>query len=269
MFLIDFHAKIAYALPMKTLPSPHSLPPRILIVEDDAGMRTLVQRALQGEGYRVRGAESGDEMWDALANAAIDLIILDVMLPAVSGIELCRALRAGYGKSHEGEAPLRQTPIIMLSARGGEGDRVLGLEIGADDYVAKPFSQKELLARVRAVLRRGQTQMAREGSRRERLRFSGWTLDLRRRELLDPSGAAIEISGAEHDLLISFLDNPQRVIARDRLLELSRTRLGDASDRSIDVLVSRLRRKLGDDADKLIRTVRGTGYFFVSEVERL
>lgn len=269
MFLIDFREKIAYALSMTTLPSPHPLPPRILIVEDDAGMRTLVQRALQGEGYRVRGVGNGDEMWDALANAAADLIILDVMLPAVSGIELCRALRAGYGRSHEDEVPLSQTPIIMLSARGGEGDRVLGLEIGADDYVAKPFSQKELLARVRAVLRRGQAQMAREGARRERLRFSGWTLDLRRRELLDPSGAAIEISGAEHDLLISFLDNPQRVIARDRLLELSRTRLGDASDRSIDVLVSRLRRKLGEDADKLIRTVRGTGYFFVSEVERI
>jgi DNA-binding response OmpR family regulator len=159
----------------------------------------------------------------------------------------------------------------MVSARGEELDRVLGLELGADDYVAKPFGQKELLARVRAVLRRGQNAVlpAAGRTRREVINFGGWSLDLRRRELYDPSGAAVEISGAEHDLLVSFLDNPQRVIGRDRLLELSRTRLGDVSDRSIDVLVSRLRRKLGSDADSLIRTVRGQGYIFTAPVERV
>ncbi|GBR35856.1 two component response regulator [Neoasaia chiangmaiensis NBRC 101099] len=234
-------------------------------------MRTLLQRALQGDGFRVRSVASGDEMWEALSTAPVDLIVLDVMLPGTNGVDLCRALRGGQGISHPGETPLTQTPVIMVSARGEERDRVQGLEIGADDYVAKPFSQRELLARVRAVLRRGAVQQVAptERARRETLRFAGWALDLRRRELTDPTGASVDISGAEHDLLISFLDNPQRVIARDRLLELSRTRLGDVSDRSIDVLVSRLRRKLGNDADSLIRTVRGLGYIFVAEVERV
>lgn len=246
------------------------LPARVLVVEDDAGMRTLLIRALQGDGFRVRGVASGEEMWDALVQAPFDLIVLDIMLPGVNGVDLCQAVRAGEGVTHEGEEPLMQIGIIMVSARGEERDRVNGLDIGADDYVAKPFSQREFLARVRAVLRRGVARVpAAELQRRETVRFAGWTLDLRRRELADPNGAVVDISGAEHDLLVSFLDNPHRVIARDRLLELSRTRLGDASDRSIDVLVSRLRRKLGSEADNLIRTVRGLGYIFVAEVERL
>ncbi|GFE96099.1 response regulator transcription factor [Gluconobacter cerinus] len=249
--------------------SDPDLPARILVVEDDAGMRTLILRALQGGGFRARGVASGDEMWAALEVAPVDLIILDIMLPGTNGIELCRALRNGQGASHVDETPPSQVPIIMVSARGEERDRVTGLESGADDYVPKPFGQRELLARVRAVLRRGSPSAAPEKVRRERLQFAGWMLDLRRRELTDPSGATVDISGAEHDLLTSFLDNPQRVIARDRLLELSRTRLGDVSDRSIDVLVSRLRRKLGSDADQLIRTVRGLGYIFVAEVERV
>ncbi|MCQ9155688.1 response regulator [Acidomonas methanolica] len=246
------------------------IPSRILIVEDDPGMRTLLQRALQGDGFRVRGVASGEEMWEALSLAPVDLIIMDVMLPGANGVELCRGLREGRGMSHPGEIPLSQVPIIMVSARGEERDRVQGLDIGADDYVAKPFSQRELLARVRAVLRRGSGHApVAERQRQELLRFAGWTLDLRRRELVDPTGAIVEISGAEHELLASFLDNPQRVIARDRLLELSRTRLGDVSDRSIDVLVSRLRRKMGDEAGGLIRTVRGMGYIFVAPVDRL
>ncbi|QDH17071.1 response regulator transcription factor [Swingsia samuiensis] len=252
---------------MPNLSDP-DLPARILVVEDDAGMRTLILRALQGGGFRARGVASGEEMWTALEAAPVDLIILDIMLPGVSGVELCRAIRSGRGAVHSGEPSPAELPIIMVSARGEERDRVTGLETGADDYVPKPFGQRELLARVRAVLRRGGAASA-EKIRREKIRFAGWTLDLRRRELTDPSGASVEISGAEHDLLNSFLDNPQRVIARDRLLELSRTRLGDVSDRSIDVLVSRLRRKLGSDADQLIRTVRGSGYIFVAEVERL
>ena len=222
-------------------------------------MRMLILRVLQSNGFTVRGAQDGHEMWQALEASPYDLIILDVMLPGTNGLDLCRTLRSRS-----------QVPVIMVSARGEELDRVLGLELGADDYVAKPFGQKELLARVRAVLRRGAPSGLQPdtGARREILRFEGWSLDLRRRELNDPDGAAVELSGAEHDLLASFLENPQRVIGRDRLLELSRTRLGDVSDRSVDVLVSRLRRKLGSESDALIRTVRGLGYIFTAAVER-
>lgn len=223
-------------------------------------MRMLILRVLQSNGYAVRGAQDGREMWEAFGASPFDLVILDVMLPGTNGLDLCRDLRA-----------TSQVPVIMVSARGEELDRVLGLELGADDYVAKPFGQKELLARVRAVLRRGVPAGVRAGvePRREMFRFAGWSLDLRRRELSDPEGAAVELSGAEHDLLASFLENPQRVIGRDRLLELSRTRLGDVSDRSVDVLVSRLRRKLGVESDALIRTVRGLGYIFTAAVERV
>ncbi len=221
-------------------------------------MRMLILRVLQANGFTARGAQDGQEMWQALEQSPFDLVILDVMLPGTSGLELCRALRARS-----------QMPVIMVSARGEELDRVAGLELGADDYVAKPFGQKELLARVRAVLRRSAAGASAEaGPRREMLRFDGWSLDLRRRELSDRQGAAVELSGAEHDLLASFLENPQRVIGRDRLLELSRTRLGDVSDRSVDVLVSRLRRKLGAESDALIRTVRGLGYIFTADVEQ-
>ncbi|WP_419728105.1 response regulator transcription factor [Lichenicola sp.] len=240
--------------------SEHNPLPRILVVEDDPGMRMLILRVLQSNGFAVRGAQDGREMWEAFASTPFDLVILDVMLPGTNGLDLCRQLRADS-----------QVPVIMVSARGEELDRVLGLELGADDYVAKPFGQKELLARVRAVLRRGgpNSQRADAEPRREIFRFAGWSLDLRRRELSDPDGAAVELSGAEHDLLASFLENPQRVIGRDRLLELSRTRLGDVSDRSVDVLVSRLRRKLGVESDALIRTVRGLGYIFTAAVERV
>jgi two-component system, OmpR family, response regulator len=159
----------------------------------------------------------------------------------------------------------------MLSARTDETDRVLGLELGADDYVPKPFSTKELIARIRAVLRRRQPDWLQPQERQGLVRFEGWTLDLRRHELMSPQGVRVELSGAEYGLLVVLVDNAQRVIGRERLLELSRTRLGDASDRSIDVLVSRLRRKLAqDDGGKtLIRTMRGTGYMFAAAVERL
>ncbi len=225
-------------------------------------MRTLILRTLQGDGFRARGAEDGREMWSSLETSLAELIVLDVMLPGASGFELCRSLRQHQRRE------LGQIPIIMVSARGEELDRVQGLDLGADDYLPKPFGQKELLARVRAVLRRsaGSADPA-ERVRQETRGFSGWKLDLRRRELTDPSGTVVELSGAEHDLLVSFLDNPQRVIGRDRLLELSRSRLGDVSDRSVDVLVSRLRRKLGEQSETLIRTVRGVGYIFIPPVE--
>jgi len=240
-----------------------TLPPllveTILVVEDDSAMRTLLMRVLRDNGYHTVAARDGREMWAALEANSVDLVLLDVMLPGVNGLDLCRTV-------HES----RQIPIIIISARGDEMDRVLGLEIGADDYLPKPFGWKELLARVRAVLRRGQQGLEATPTRGESLLFAGWTLDLRRRELADDRGAQVELSGAEYDLLLSFLENAQRVMSRDRLLELSRARLGDVSDRSIDVLVSRLRRKLAaDNADRqLIRTVRGRGYMFIANVVR-
>jgi len=236
-------------------------PSRILVVEDDPGMRTLLVRVLRESGLEAASVRDGREMWDALDAAPADLVLLDVMLPGTSGLDLCRMLRQRSA-----------VPVIMVSARQSETDRVLGLELGADDYIAKPFGSHELLARVRAVLRRSRGEAGAPSdaasARRETLNFAGWCLSLRRRELSDPSGATVDLSGAEHDLLLSFLENPQRVIGRERLLELSRNRLGEASDRSIDVLVSRLRRKVGGNEQPLIRTVRGAGYMFAAHVER-
>nr|WP_047169594.1 response regulator transcription factor [Sphingomonas sp. Y57] len=230
----------------------------ILLVEDDPSLRVLTARALQENGYVVRPAATGPEMWIAFNAEPIDLIILDIMLPGTNGIELCRQLRQ---KS--------DVPIIFISAKGSETDRVIGLEIGADDYLAKPFGTRELMARVRAVLRRGGMDRQNEQSRRNEARFDGWQVNFPRRELTSPSGAVVDLTGAEFDLLSSFLHNAQRVIARERLIELSRTRLGDASDRSIDVLVSRLRRKLqGEGREAPITTVRGVGYMFNAEVTR-
>ncbi len=197
-------------------------------------------------------------MWQAFDAGAVDLVLLDIMLPGRSGIDLCREIRQ---KS--------EVPIIFISAKGSETDRVIGLELGADDYLAKPFSTRELVARVRAVLRRGRMERRHGEQGKGIARFDGWTVDFRRRELTSPTGAQVVLTGAEFDLLAAFVEHPQRVIARERLIELSRTRLGDASDRSIDVLVSRLRRKLtaaGHSAP--IITVRAVGYMLNVEVER-
>ena len=232
--------------------------PTIVLVEDDPPLRTLTSRALQENGFVVRPAATGAEMWVALENGPVDLIILDIMLPGTSGIDLCRMIRE---KS--------QVPIIFISARGSETDRVVGLELGADDYLTKPFSTRELIARIRAVLRREGSKQ--EGGQRSQglLRFDGWTVNLPRRELLSPSGAVVDLTGAEFDLLVSLCDHSGRVIARERLIELSRTRLGDSSDRSVDVLVSRLRRKLSSVGSKPpIVTVRGVGYMFNAPVTR-
>jgi len=233
--------------------------PVIILVEDDPPLRTLTARALRENGYAVHTAGSAPELWIAFDNVPADLIVLDIMLPGTNGIDLCRQIRR---KS--------DVPIIFVSARGSEEDRVMGLELGADDYLAKPFGTRELIARVRAVLRR------RSGSdnlggveRQDEAHFDGWTVNFPRRELRAASGATVELTGAEFDLLATFIAQPQRVIARERLIELSRTRLGESSDRSIDVLVSRLRRKLsatGQDAP--IVTVRGIGYMLRSAVTR-
>lgn len=232
----------------------------ILIVDDDPGMRVLLSNLLRGSGYHVAIAANYGEMIEKLENRTINLILLDVMLPGVSGFEICREVRDGMWGD---------IPIIMISARGEEADQVAGLELGADDYIAKPFGQSEVLARVRAVLRRPPLADDGRKTRTHIVRFSGWKMDLRRRELFAPSGAAVTLSSAEYELLANLVEHPQQVIARDRLLELSRFRLPGSSDRSIDVLISRLRGKLGEDRDpRIIRTVRGFGYMFAAEVER-
>ena len=231
--------------------------PVILLVEDDPPLRTLTARALQENGYVVRPAATAPEMWTTFEAGPVDLILLDIMLPGTSGIDLCQMIRQRSS-----------VPIIFISARGGETDRVVGLELGADDYLAKPFSTRELVARVRAVLRRGGGE-ERRAVPSNRAEFDGLTVDFARRELYARDGAIIPLTGAEFDLLASFLGHPQRVIARERLIELSRTRIGDSSDRSIDVLVSRLRRKLADDARAApIITVRGVGYMLNAGVAR-
>lgn len=233
--------------------------PSIVLVEDDPPLRNLTARALREHGYNVRSAGTGAEMWVLLENEPADLLVLDIMLPGTSGIDLLRRLRQNS-----------DTPVIFVSARGAEEDRVVGLELGADDYLPKPFGTRELIARIGAVLRRRNGEApADKASGRNELRFDGWTLSTARRELRSPGGALIDLTGAEFDLLTVFLGQPQRVIGRERLIELSRTRLADSSDRSVDVLVSRLRRKLSTgEHNAPIKTVRGVGYIFAAEVSK-
>lgn len=237
-----------------------SVAPSILIVDDDPGIRLLLANLLRRSGYHVATAADYGEMVQELEVRNISLILLDVMLPGVDGFDICREIRSGeWG----------DIPIIMISARDGEADLVAGLELGADDYIAKPFGHSEVLARVRAVLRRPPLAADRRKTRTNIARFAGWKMDLRRRELFAPSGAVVSLSAAEFDLLANLIEHPQQVIARERLLELSRFRLPGSSDRSIDVLVSRLRSKLGGSRNsQMIKTVRGFGYMFAAEVER-
>lgn len=243
---------------------PHrELPPsaHVLVVEDDSDTRVLLTRFLRENGLHATGARDGRQMWEMLDRVPVDLVLLDIMLPGTTGLDLCRALRS---RSDVG--------IIMVTARGSETDRVLGLEFGADDYVAKPFSRPELLARIRAVLRRGgAAPVGSTAPKRRALGFEGWTLDTARRELTAPGGASVDLSGAEYDLLLAFLEHPQRVLSRDQLLELSRNRIGEPFDRTVDVLVSRLRRKIEDEQSghALIKTVRGAGYMFAPDVVSL
>ena len=232
--------------------------PVIVLVEDDPALRSLTARALQENGYLVRPCATAPEMWRAMEGGQIDLVLLDIMLPGTSGIDLCRALRRES-----------DVPIIFISAKSSETDRVVGLELGADDYLPKPFGTRELIARVRAVLRRGAVDDRRTQRDKGLAEFDGFTVSLPRRELLSPSGGTIDLTGAEFDLLAALIDNAQRIIARERLIELSRTRMGDSSDRSVDVLVSRLRRKLSSAGkDAPIITVRGVGYMLNAAVTR-
>lgn len=241
-------------------------PQTVLLVEDDGALRTLTARALRQSGFNVLTAATGAEMWVTLRDNPVHLVVLDIMLPGTSGFELFRRLRR--------ESDI---PIIFVSARGSEEDRVLGLELGADDYLAKPFSTRELAARVSAVLRRGNGSVevdgeggGYDGRTPDMVAFDGWQVSLARRELRSPNGAIVDLTGAEFDLLMTFVNYPHRVLGRERLMELSRTRLGDSSDRSIDVLVSRLRRKLqAEGSEPPIVTVRGVGYMFKAQVARV
>jgi two-component system OmpR family response regulator len=230
-------------------------PPHILVVDDHREIRDLVSRALTKEGFRVTTAADGRSMHKVLADAHVDLIVLDLMLPGEDGLSLCRGLRAESN-----------IPIIMLTAKGDEIDRVVGLEMGADDYLPKPFGSRELIARIKAVLRRSRESAiaARSGERPKRYCFEGWVLDTGQRELVRKDGVAVSLSTGEYDLLLALVERPQRVLSRDQLLDLARGRTASALDRSIDTQVSRLRKKLEHDpaAPKIIKTVWGGGYMF-------
>ncbi|MER9414502.1 response regulator transcription factor [Mesorhizobium sp. M0306] len=230
--------------------------PHILIVDDDKGIRDLLQEFFQKRGLHTSVAADGTEMETVLRRAQVDLIVLDVMLPGKSGLELCRELRANYS-----------TPIIMLTAVTETTDRVVGLEMGADDYVPKPFDPRELLARIRAVLRRNGAAEPRRTASRQIYHFAGWTMDCSRRRLMAPGDVRIELTMAEFNLLQTFVKSAQRVLSREQLIELSGGDSGYSFDRSVDILVSRLRRKMEDDpkTPKLILTVRSGGYQFLPE----
>jgi two-component system OmpR family response regulator len=229
----------------------------VLIVDDDKDIRDLLQEFFQKRGLRASVAADGDDMEAALRRTPVDLVILDVMLPGRSGLELCREIRAR-----------QETPIIMLTAVNETTDRVVGLELGADDYVPKPFDPRELLARVRAVLRRNGGKEDRHAPTRQIWRFAGWTMDCSRRRLAAPGDVRVELTAAEFNLLHTFVRSAQRVLTRDQLIELSGGDGGISYDRSIDILVSRLRRKMEDDPKRptLIQTVRSGGYQFIPEV---
>ncbi len=236
----------------------------VLIVDDDREIRELVGNYLQKNGLRTTVVADGRQMRAFLDANQVDLIVLDIMLPGEDGLQLCRELRVGKHKA---------TPVLMLTARTDETDRIIGLEMGADDYLTKPFAARELLARINAVLRRTRmlppNLVVTESGRL--LRFGRWRLDTTARHLLDGDDTLVALSGAEYRLLRVFLDHPQRVLSRDQLLNLTQGREADLFDRSIDLLVSRLRQRLLDDAREAayIKTVRNEGYVFTYPVELL
>ncbi|AZG15984.1 MULTISPECIES: response regulator [Cupriavidus] len=234
----------------------------VLIVDDDREIRELVSTYLTKNGLRVTMAPDGRHMRQFLEANTVDLIVLDVMMPGDDGLVLCRELRAGKHKA---------TPILMLTARDDETDRIIGLEMGADDYLTKPFAARELLARIKAVLRRTRMlppnlQITEAG---QLLAFGDWQLDTTARHLIDKEGTIVALSGAEYRLLRVFVDHPQRVLNRDQLLNLTQGREADMFERSVDLLVSRLRQRLNDDAREpaYIKTVRSEGYVFSMPVE--
>ena len=234
--------------------------PHILVVDDHREIRDLVSRSLIKDGFRVSVAADGRAMRKVLADGRIDLVLLDLMLPGEDGLSLCRSLRAGS-----------DIPIIMITAKGEEVDRVIGLEMGADDYLPKPFGSRELVARIRAVLRRGRIGgLVTEAETPTRYRFDRWILDAEARELLRSDGVMVPLSTGEFDLLTALVQRPNHVLSRDQLLDLARGRAANAFDRSIDTQVSRLRRKIEEDPanPRIIKTVWGGGYIFAAPVQK-
>jgi len=237
-----------------------SIPRHILVVDDDADLRQMVADYLTDYDLRVTGAADGPAMRDAMAREVVDLVLLDLKLPSEDGMNLARELRE-----------TSSVPIIILTGRKDDVDRIMGLELGADDYLTKPVNLRELLARIRAILRRTQAHPVAhmEDRAAKSLRFGGWELDLRSRRLTSTDGQRIELTHAEFALLRVFLGAPERILSREQLLDLSRGNDENAFDRSIDVQILRLRRKIESDPSrpKLIRTERGAGYFFNAQVE--
>jgi two-component system OmpR family response regulator len=230
---------------------------RILVVDDDPGIRDVLSEFLERHGYAVRTAADGREMEAALAQSRPDLIVLDLMLPGEDGLSICKRVSGAGGP-----------PVIMLSAMGEDTDRIIGLELGADDYLPKPCNPRELLARVKAVLRRRHEGPAAPAAGPS-VEFDGWRLDLVRRDLTSPAGVTVNLSTGEFNLLRTFVERPERVLTRDQLLDLARGPASEAFDRAIDVQISRLRRKLDDGSGRdFIRTVRGEGYMFAASVIR-
>lgn len=240
----------------------------LLVVDDDREIRELLADLLSNKyGYEVICACNGQEMFQQLDQSEVDLIVLDVMMPGDDGFELCRKLRTSS-----------KIPIIMLTANGDETDRIVGLEVGADDYLPKPFSPRELVARIRAVLRRSEIVVEEVmatiqpgDTDDDVICFNDWILDLATRHLTSPDSIEISLSAGEYSLLIAFVKHPRRVLSRDQLLELTRNRSAGPFDRSIDIQVSRLRQKIEEDPKKpeIIKTVRGGGYMFTAVIERV
>ncbi|MEB4674950.1 response regulator [Enterobacteriaceae bacterium G50] len=234
----------------------------VLVVDDDSDIRELVVDYLNSAGYRATGAANGKAMRAYLANHQVDLVVLDVMMPGDDGLTLCRELRSDRHQN---------LPVLMLTARSDDADRILGLEMGADDYLVKPFVARELLARIKAILRRYRAlppnlQITDAG---RLIAFGRWQLDTAARHLIDDDGLVVALSGAEYRLLRVFLDHPHRVLNRDQLLSLTQGRDAELFERSIDLLVSRLRQRLSDDAREpaYIKTVRSEGYVLAMSVE--
>lgn len=232
--------------------------PHILLVEDDRDVSTLVARALRSNDMRVSLAANGRMMDKALKENRIDLIVLDVMLPGEDGLNICRRLRASSN-----------LPIIMLTAKAEDVDRIVGLEMGADDYLTKPFNSRELVARIRSVLRRSSGSSVDAASTGTVLTFDGWRLNRHTRQLHNADGARVALTGAEFDLLLVFSERPRRVLRRDQLIDLTQGRIANPFERSVDILVSRLRQKMENDPKEpvLFQTIRSGGYMFSPEVK--
>jgi len=233
--------------------------PHILVIDDDREIRDLLARYLERQHFRVTAVPDAREARRVWPTTTFQMVVLDLMLPGEGGLEFARWLRA--------ESDI---PLLMLTALGEENDRIIGLELGADDYLTKPFNPRELLARMRAVLRRSGEAGENRESGSKTLHFAGWILESARRRLLNPDGAEVPLTGGEYDLLVALLDRANKVLTREMLLDLLRGRQAGPFDRAIDVAISRLRRKLEDDGRhaQLIKTVRGGGYVLAAEVTR-